>query len=351
MGSGRGFDLRRVEQAHWIIISLVAALLLVGCRGAVLGLALTPEPSRTATESPWPSPTATGTPTQTPTPTATVTPTATATATPSPTMVPLQVEVALGQAQVVQGRTVVVRVVTNRPCRVSGTLGDRLLTFVSQGDYEHVALAGVSAIAVPGTSPVVIRVRAEDGGELTLATSLQIVTGEFGREILRFSPQVARLLDPKIIEEEQKRLAEIYATSASRIMWQGIFVWPCKGEITSEFGTRRGYEEREGSYHTGVDISGQVGDIVRASAAGIVVLAEPLPLRGSAVILDHGAGVFSSYCHLDRIEVQVGQAVQQGDVIGRLGATGLVTGAHLHWEVRVGGVAVDPKEWTTRQFP
>ena len=64
-----------------------------------------------------------------------------------------------------------------------------------------------------------------------------------------------------------------------------------------------------------------------------------------------GAGVFSSYYHLDRIEVQVGQAVRVGDTLGRVGATGLVTGAHLHWELRVGGVAVDPKEWTTKQFP
>lgn len=339
----------RMRRAYRAILSLLVSLWLSGCQAVMPRLTPTLEPSETATASP--SPTATVTLTPTSTPTATVTPTATATATPSPTPVPLQVEVVLDRAQVIQGHTVVLRVVTNRPCRVVGVLSDRPLGFVSLDGLEHVALTGVSAIATPGTSAVAIRVRAEEGQEVALTTSLQIVAGEFGREILRFSPQVAKLLDPKITEAEQKRLSEVYAMSISRILWEGAFAWPCDGEITSEFGTRRGYEDREGSYHAGIDISGQIGAIVRAPAAGIVVLAEPLQVRGNAVILDHGAGVFSSYCHLDRIEVQVGQAVQRGDILGRVGATGLVTGAHLHWELRVGGVAVDPKEWIIRQFP
>jgi murein DD-endopeptidase MepM/ murein hydrolase activator NlpD len=225
------------------------------------------------------------------------------------------------------------------------------LDFVSADGLEHIALVGISAIATPGPEKVSIRVQAEDGQQIALVTRLNVVAGRFSHEVLRFSPTVARLLDPKITEAEQKRLSEVYATSNAQILWQGVFAWPCTGEITSEFGTRRGYEDREGSYHAGIDISGNIGDIVRAPAAGVVVLAEKLQVRGNAVIIDHGAGVFSSYCHLERIEVQVGQAIRPGDILGRVGATGLVTGAHLHWELRVGGVAVDPREWTTRRFP
>jgi murein DD-endopeptidase MepM/ murein hydrolase activator NlpD len=105
------------------------------------------------------------------------------------------------------------------------------------------------------------------------------------------------------------------------------------------------------TYHEGIDLGGITGEPVHAAAAGVVVLAETLQVRGNAVILDHGAGVLSGYYHLDRIAVQAGQRVGQGDLLGAMGATGLVTGSHLHWELRVGGVAVDPREWTEWIFP
>jgi murein DD-endopeptidase MepM/ murein hydrolase activator NlpD len=100
-----------------------------------------------------------------------------------------------------------------------------------------------------------------------------------------------------------------------------------------------------------VDISGEAGAPVIAAASGRVALAAPLRVRGNAVILDHGLGVYSAYYHLSQILVQEGQQVAQGELIGLLGNTGLSTGAHLHWEMSVGGVLVDAPEWTTRQIP
>ena len=81
------------------------------------------------------------------------------------------------------------------------------------------------------------------------------------------------------------------------------------------------------------------------------MLAEELQVRGMAVIIDHGAGVMSGYFHLSEIAVQPGDQIAAGQLIGKVGATGLVTGSHLHWEMRVGGVAVDPLEWLDRRFP
>ena len=346
--SGRR-HLRLGAQTIAPLLFALFVLLSAGCQGNTPVPTPTSMPTETATPSPTLTATATVTPTSTPTATATAT--ATPTLTPSPTPVPLQVEVLFDHAGVTQGHTAVVRVTTNRSCRLAGSLGDQRLSFVTVDGTEHMAFAGISAVAETGPSQLLIRARAEDGQEMALVTSIQIVAGRFGREVLHFSPTVAKLLAPEIQQEEQARLAEAYATSQPKVLWAGPFIWPNQGEITSDFGTRRTYEDREGSYHAGVDISGNIGDPVRASAAGVVVLAESLQVRGNAVILDHGAGVFSSYCHLDRIEVQVGQAVRVGDTLGRVGATGLVTGAHLHWELRVAGVAVDPKEWTTRQFP
>jgi murein DD-endopeptidase MepM/ murein hydrolase activator NlpD len=80
-------------------------------------------------------------------------------------------------------------------------------------------------------------------------------------------------------------------------------------------------------------------------------MAEPLQVRGEVVILDHGWGVFSGFWHLSQIDVTAGQAVDRGDIVGLVGDTGLSTGPHLHWEMRVGGVPVDPLQWTQREFP
>ena len=84
---------------------------------------------------------------------------------------------------------------------------------------------------------------------------------------------------------------------------------------------------------------------------GTVVLAEPLQVRGQVIILDHGWGVFTGFWHLSQIDVQVGQVVSRGEIIGLVGNTGLSTGAHLHWEMQVAGVPVDPLQWTRWEFP
>src|SRR5690606_17386730 len=112
---------------------------------------------------------------------------------------------------------------------------------------------------------------------------------------------------------------------------------------TSPFGTRRSYNSGPvASYHEGQDFAVPEGVPVLAPGNGTVALAEALNVRGNAVILDHGQGVFTGYWHLSELLVAPGQEVALGDVVGISGNTGLSTGAHLHWELRVYGVAVDP---------
>jgi murein DD-endopeptidase MepM/ murein hydrolase activator NlpD len=100
-----------------------------------------------------------------------------------------------------------------------------------------------------------------------------------------------------------------------------------------------------------MDYDAEGGAPIYAPAAGIVVMAEPLEVRGNVVILDHGLGVFTGFWHLSRIDVTPGQTVERGAVVGLVGNTGLSTGPHLHWEMRVRGVPVDPLQWTQREFP
>jgi murein DD-endopeptidase MepM/ murein hydrolase activator NlpD len=118
------------------------------------------------------------------------------------------------------------------------------------------------------------------------------------------------------------------------------------------FGARRNFNRGTlMTYHSGVDMSVPVGTPVKASAPGRVAATEPFPVRGNVIILDHGRGVYTIYCHLSKYNVQVGQLVNVGDVIGYTGNTGRILGPHLHWELAVGGVTVDPLPWTKEALP
>jgi murein DD-endopeptidase MepM/ murein hydrolase activator NlpD len=108
------------------------------------------------------------------------------------------------------------------------------------------------------------------------------------------------------------------------------------------FGVRSVFNGEARAPHRGVDLRGATGTPVRAPARGVVVLAEPLYFSGSTVILDHGLGVFSMLAHLSRLDVKPGSLVLRGDLVGAVGATGRVTGPHLHWTLRIGTASVDP---------
>jgi len=120
------------------------------------------------------------------------------------------------------------------------------------------------------------------------------------------------------------------------------FAWPVRGRISGRFGSGRVYNGRPGGGHSGMDIAAPAGTPVRAPAAGVVTLAGDLYITGGTVLLDHGHGVSSNFLHLSRIDVEVGDAVARGEVIGTVGATGRATGPHLHWGMNWFEVRVDP---------
>lgn len=253
--------------------------------------------------------------------------------------------------EVQQGKTVLISVVANRQCQIVGSAGDQALTFTSNGSMTQTALIGISPIADLETITIIVTATAADGSIVTANASLVVIAGTFESEEIDFTPEVGALLEPDIAVPEQDRLEGLYTHVSSQRLWYGLFIWPHKGILTSSFGIRRLYDGTLSSYHGGLDIAGATGDPVLAAATGKVILAETLQVRGNAVIIDHGAGVFTAYFHMQDIAVQVGQLVRQGDLIGHVDSTGLSTGPHLHWELRVGGIPVDPIEWTERIFP
>ena len=134
--------------------------------------------------------------------------------------------------------------------------------------------------------------------------------------------------------------------------WSGLFALPSVGALRSVFGSLRAYNGGPyDAFHTGVDFSGGDDRPITAPAPGVVVFAGPLVVRGNATVIDHGWGVYTGYWHQSVSQVNVGDRVETGQVIGFNGSTGRVTGPHLHWELWVGGFQADPLQWTETEFP
>jgi murein DD-endopeptidase MepM/ murein hydrolase activator NlpD len=144
------------------------------------------------------------------------------------------------------------------------------------------------------------------------------------------------------IKVEAEILSIIYGTETDQWLGEGQFVLPCSGEVYPNFGQRRIYNNEIHSVHRGVDISEIWGTPVRASNSGRVALADNLYFSGNTVVIDHGIGLFTSYCHFSRMRVKRGEMVKKGQIIGYIGATGRAIGPHLHWGVNVFGTSIDP---------
>ncbi|MBN1890141.1 MAG: LysM peptidoglycan-binding domain-containing protein [Thermoflexales bacterium] len=252
---------------------------------------------------------------------------------------------------VVQGNVLVITVGTVKALALQGSFLDWIIPFAGS-DGAYTALIGVHAMQKPGVYPLVLTATDEKGHQVATSVDVQILAGKFGQERINLPPDKQALLDPAMIQAEREKLWSVFGIFRQERYWSGLFILPVQGKISSVFGTRRTYSGGAfNSYHEGIDFSAGGGTPVYAPAAGIVVLAEPLMVRGTAVILDHGWGVHSGFYHLSEINVSPGQLVQAGELVGRVGSTGLSTGAHLHWDLRVRGVNVDPLEWTRRAIP
>ncbi len=251
----------------------------------------------------------------------------------------------------VQGQTVQVVIETQGEVTLDGAYNDHPLFFVASqvGDVsQYRTLIGIYALASPGPYPLDLKARQGDQ-VVSVRNMIQVVEGRFGVQYLTFSGEKAQLLAPDIVAQEAKKVWDVTAQATLPQKWQAAFTLPLAGDpvVSAPFGIRRSYGAGRPptSFHSGVDYGVPENTPVYSPAAGRVVLAEALQVRGNAVIIDHGRGVMSGYWHLAQINVVVGQEVSAGDVLGLVGSTGLSTGAHLHWEMRIMGVQVDPRQW------
>ncbi len=214
----------------------------------------------------------------------------------------------------------------------------------------------VAFAAVPFDGPERLSLQVQVTDDLGRTTSLErdipVRPIERAVEVLQLPAEALALQtgDNAVLQDEMLRAA--LATPEPLPLWNEPFIMPISGFASSGYGDPRQYfAGGEVSHHLGADLAAPAGTEVRATADGIVVLAEPLPIAGGAVVLDHGAGISSRYYHLSSMNVEPGQRVQRGDVIASVGSTGLSTGPHLHWEMRVGGEPSSPLSWVDSLLP
>jgi murein DD-endopeptidase MepM/ murein hydrolase activator NlpD len=266
-------------------------------------------------------------------------------------------DIQLGQLPLYQGSLLEVTVRTSQPVSLTGQFGEWDIPFALDGD-QYIGLVGVGAHPVSGVTPglhrLVITATLENTSPTVVNSNVEIRPGHYNSEYIILSSDRQSLLDPALIAAERDKLNATWSVFTPQRYWNGLFQVPVDQfiRISSPFGTRRSYGGGPmTSYHEGTDFAIGSGTPVYAPADGVVVIAEPLAVRGNAVMIDHGWGLYSGYWHLSEFKVTPGQTVKQGDLIALSGNTGLSTGAHLHWDMRVRGLNVDPLQFTRQVFP
>lgn len=256
----------------------------------------------------------------------------------------------LSAPEAAQGTLLVAEVRSTRPLsEVAGKWNEKDVPFWKSGARRvgakgarevdvRKALLGVDLEKPVGEYPFEVIVEVPGSGRVSCRATVQVVQGHFATENLTVKQEFVEPNPEQLAREERdgKKLREIYDTVTPEKLWEGKFRVPLNGEyIGSNFGKRRVLNGQPRSPHTGVDFPAPTGTPVYAAQKGRVVLAEDMFLSGNTVVVDHGLGIHTFYCHFSEIDVTVGDTVNKGDVLGKVGATGRVTGPHLHWGLNV----------------
>jgi murein DD-endopeptidase MepM/ murein hydrolase activator NlpD len=214
------------------------------------------------------------------------------------------------------------------------------------------ALVGVDLEQPAGDFKFTVTGKDSNGKAVSCEAPITVRTGKFPTERLKVAPNFVEPNPEQAAKaaEDQKKLRAIYNTATPEKLWTGSFRIPLVGVKTGgNFGKRRVLNGKSNSPHSGVDLPSPTGTPVHAAQSGRVVLAEELYFAGNTVVVDHGLGVYTLYGHFSEIDAKVGDEVKAGDVIGKVGATGRVTGPHLHWGLEVDHARVNAMEIVGKQ--
>lgn len=228
-------------------------------------------------------------------------------------------------------------VVVHAPGATAAALDSRSLAVAPDGTF-------VFGLAPDAKSEVQVVLRYADGTSET--QTLKVARQTWKVERVNGLPPETVNPPPAVqqrINAENAQIAKARAESAQALWFLSGFDWPVTGRISGVFGSRRVLNGQEGAAHWGLDVAAPTGTPIRAPAPGRVLLAEgDFYLSGGTVILDHGYGVSTSYSHMSKVSVKAGDELKQGDLLGAVGATGRVTGPHLHWTMNWYTTRIDP---------
>ena len=254
---------------------------------------------------------------------------------------------------VTAGRTLAVLCRTGKPLKEGRVLvGAAEAHFYKTGWKRWRALVGIPATEPAGPHTAILT-GTLGSEEFRSEIDFFVAEGSYPVSLIQLAPAKDALFTNGSVDRDAERLASFFSEPGSpKKLWDGAFLWPSTGVVSSVFGARRSYGGRPATgSHSGVDLANAAGTPVLCPARGRVVLAEWLESFGNVVMLDHGQGVYSYYLHMQSSAVSVGQTVNRDRCLGRMGQEGIATGPHVHWSVAVAGVRVDPMEWVERSVP
>ncbi len=264
---------------------------------------------------------------------------------------PILSSLEINPLMLVEGKTAQVRLKAIAPVSISGTFLNRAIHDSVEADgLTHIILVGVPIFTESGVYPLDLTI-SSGNASTQLSVNVQVVGGGYGTENITLLAGRNDLLDPNVENAELSMLQSIMDQFTPTRYFAGPMSLPAAAGVSSPFGRKRSYNNGPISrYHTGTDFAGAPGSPIFAAAPGVVVLSDALNVRGNAIVIDHGWGIYTGYWHQTERYVNVGDVVQMGQVIGTIGATGRVSGPHLHWELWVNGVPVDPMQWVQQSF-
>lgn len=210
----------------------------------------------------------------------------------------------------------------------------------AKGASEFQALFGVPHAHAPGKVAVTV----EPEGHFSTDLSFEIVDGKYPSETLKVDNRKVnpRKKDLVRIKKEMVEIGEVYRTETLKRYWKDAFIRPVESPLTDSFGIKRLYNGQLRNFHGGLDFKAPMGTPIHAAGSGRVILAKDLFYSGGTVIIDHGYGLLTMYFHMSKIGVKKDQMVESNDLLGLSGKSGRVTGPHLHFQVVVHQVKVNP---------
>lgn len=250
-------------------------------------------------------------------------------------------------SEILQGELIELKVSGADLAAVEGRWGKEKIFFYANGDDSFSALVGADVEAKPMATKLRLTATSRDGATHAGVVAVKVKAKSFRTESFKVPPSFDAMT-PEALEEirrEREEFAQAFETSTTERLWEAPFIRPVPHDASaSSFGSRRVINGALRAPHSGTDLSAPAGTEVVAANHGRVVLVGNYFFAGGSVVLDHGAGLFTMYFHLSEFRVEAGSMVKKGEVLGLSGATGRVTGAHLHWGARLANARIEPFE-------